>query len=157
MTFIDERPRKVHLIADQSAHRQPNGRRYADTICKHNTRVELRTTDPRKVTCKSCLKVMGREKYTPTERRYAEAMRDSRTLRWTRADALNPSRLPLGKTYIGALLLEPEQVWALFRVQWCENCGHWEVAQATSELKSDHTAVPVTHIAEDVLGVPSLR
>lgn len=56
-----EKPLKVHLYMHQGGatykscgHERP----YADTACKHNWPVKHVTTDPTKVTCKSCLKAM---------------------------------------------------------------------------------------------------
>lgn len=96
--------------------------------------------------------------------RYRAAMSDARTLHWhpvtidyDHCRVRCPIPIELGVTYIGAVLLNPEQVWALVRVQWCEHCGQFEVAQSASEDHSDHAPVPVTHIALDILGVPSLR
>jgi hypothetical protein len=65
--MIDFQPieRKVHLFHDQQgATYQSMGkeRLYADTLCKMNSRdpqIQL-TTDPALVTCKTCLRKMGR-------------------------------------------------------------------------------------------------
>ena len=64
--------RKVHLFEDQKgATYQSMGkeRLYADTLCKMNNRdpsIQL-TTDPKLVTCKTCLKKMARLRGTLKE------------------------------------------------------------------------------------------
>ncbi len=70
--MFEERPRKVHLFHDQKGatygsmgYTHP----YADTLCKGNyAGPELRTTtDREKVTCKTCLRKMGRLQRKPRE------------------------------------------------------------------------------------------
>ena len=65
MSQFEPYERKVHLFEDQKgATYQSMGaeRRYADTLCKMNSRdpeIQL-TTAPELVTCKTCLRKMGR-------------------------------------------------------------------------------------------------
>jgi hypothetical protein len=59
--LFEERPRKVHLSRDQSGRVQRgSGRPVDNTLCasNHGDRGLLKTDDPRKVTCKRCLKLM---------------------------------------------------------------------------------------------------
>lgn len=58
---FEERPRKVHLSRDQSGRVQRGSNRPVDnTLCasNHGDHGLLKTDDPRKVTCKRCLKLM---------------------------------------------------------------------------------------------------
>lgn len=61
MSALEERPRKVHLSRDQSGRVQRgSGKPVDNTVCasNHGDRGLLKTDDPRKVTCKRCLKLM---------------------------------------------------------------------------------------------------
>lgn len=68
----EERPRKVHLFRDwNGATYQSMGkmRRYANTLCKKNSDVPAShvTTEPEEVTCKNCLRKMGRFRSKPKD------------------------------------------------------------------------------------------
>jgi hypothetical protein len=86
---------------------------------------------------------------------YYRHLEDARKRLW-RSLSDYPGILEPHKTYIGTLYLEDARAWALVRVEFCTECGHFEVAQSLSVDQRCHAAAPVTHIAEDVLGTPPL-
>lgn len=60
--MFEERPRKVHLYRDQKGRKQRRGlgKPVDNTLCasNHGDRGLLTTDDPKKVTCKRCLKLL---------------------------------------------------------------------------------------------------
>lgn len=62
----------------------------------------------------------------------------------------------LGRVYIGARFNEKTGVWMIGRVIFCEDCGHFEVAQQGRNIhQRDHSPARITHLAPDLLGCPS--
>jgi len=60
--LFEDKPRKVHLFRDQAGRKQRRGlgKLVDNTLCasNHGDNGLLKTEDPRKVTCKRCLKLM---------------------------------------------------------------------------------------------------
>lgn len=90
----------------------------------------------------------------PPPIRYEEHLRDGREHNWLTLEERLAAGVLLHYTYIGALYDEAEGCWRIGRVEWCDDCSQFEVAQERGLWQRAHQAAPITHVSEDVLGTP---
>lgn len=119
--------------------------------CAHET---IATSGSGRVYCLACGLPMIDGPVPPI---YYDAMRDARQRQWRALDATEGGPIRLDQTYIGARHNAETHEWWLGRVRFCEECMQWEAAQDVGIDQRAHVAVPVTHVARDILGTPRLR
>lgn len=104
--------------------------------------------------CPNCTPMLkGRPIGEPGPIRYYEPLADARRLHWKKLTDAG-CVVELHKTYIGARYNTEARVWMIGRVHWCDDCGHFEVAQDVDLNQRDHSAAMVDYIAPDLLGTP---